>query len=252
MPVQPIDLARHLHEHLAVARFPDFCPNGLQVEGRRPIRRLAVGVTSNLALIETAIEADCDAIIAHHGLFWNNDPRSLTGWRAERLRRLFAQDLSLFAYHLPLDAHAELGNNAGMLRSMAIEPTRPFVVDGMPLGWSAQIEAGLAREDFIDRVIAVTGREPLVLGESPEIVHHLTVLSGGGAKYFEQAVAEGADLYVTGEPAESSQALAEELGRSFVAAGHHATERFGPQLLGKHIAERYGIELVVVDIDNPV
>ena len=252
MSCTPLELEAYLAELLRVGQFSDYCPNGLQVEGGRPIRRLAVGVTANLALLEAAAEVEADAVLVHHGLFWNKDPRALTGWRARRVASLLRDDRSLFAYHLPLDAHDTLGNNAGMLRAMAMEPTGPLLADGLPLGLVARLDAPMTAQEVVERVEAVTGREPLVFGDPDQRVETVGMLSGGGAGYFETARRAGVDLFITGEPAEASQAMTEEIGGLFVAAGHHATERFGVELLGKHLVSTFGLELMVIDIDNPV
>lgn len=252
MSCTPRELEAYLDTLLGVGAFADYCPNGLQVEGGRQIQRLAVGVTANLALLEAAREAKADAILVHHGIFWNKEPRVLTGWRAARVRSLMQADQSLFAYHLPLDAHADFGNNAGMLRAMALEPTEPLTVDGVALGFISRLAEPMKAMDIIDRIEAVTGREPLVFGDPDQLVEMVGMLSGGGASYFEAARRTGVDLFITGEAIESSQAMSEELGGMFVAAGHHATERFGVELLGRHLVQAFGVELLVIDIDNPV
>lgn len=252
MSCMPRELEAYLATLLGVSAFADYCPNGLQVEGGRQIRRLAVGVTANLALLEAAREAEADAVLVHHGLFWNKDPRTLTGWRAARVRSLMQADQSLFAYHLPLDAHPEFGNNAGMLRAMALEPTEPLTVDGLALGFVSRLSTAMTALEVIERVEAVTGREPLVFGDPDQPVATIGMISGGGAGYYEAARRAGVDLFITGEAAESSQAMSEELGGMFVAAGHHATERFGVELLGRHLVQTFGVELMVIDIDNPV
>lgn len=252
MSCTPRELEAYLAELLGVAGFADYCPNGLQVEGSRRIERLAVGVTANLAMLQAAREVEADAVLVHHGLFWNKDPRALTGWRAARVRSLMQADQSLFAYHLPLDAHPEFGNNTGMLRAMSFEPTEPLLADGLPLGFVSRLDQPMTALEVVERIEAVTGREPLVFGDPDQPVTTIGMLSGGGAGYFETARARGVDLYITGEPAENSQAMSEEIGGMFVAAGHHATERFGVELLGKHLVQTFGIELMVIDIDNPV
>jgi dinuclear metal center YbgI/SA1388 family protein len=234
---------------LAVDEFKDYGPNGLQVEGKPEIRRLVSGVTASLALIDTAVDAGADALLVHHGLFWRGQDGRLVGWLGERVRRLMAHGVNLFAYHLPLDAHAELGNNAQL---------------GLRLGWQAQARFGEQSLGFIGdagalddaRAVArhaagVLGREPLLLPGDGRVLRRVAWCTGGAQGYFEAAIAAGADLFLTGEVSEPQAHLARETGVAFLACGHHATERFGAPALGAAVAERFGLEHRFIDIENP-
>jgi dinuclear metal center YbgI/SA1388 family protein len=247
--VQVGELQHYLDGLLAVGDFKDYGPNGLQVEGRATVRRIVSGVTASRALIDAAVEAGADAVLVHHGLFWRGQDGRLTGWLAERVRRLMAHGVNLFAYHLPLDAHAELGNNAQL---------------GLRLGWRADARFGEqalgfagdagGRDDaaaIAAHVAQVLGRAPLLLPGDGRRIRRVAWCSGGAQGGFEAAIAAGADLYLTGEVSEPQAHLARETGVAFLACGHHATERYGAPALGAHLAERYALEHRYIDIDNP-
>ncbi len=242
------EVGAYLERLLAVGEFRDYGPNGLQVEGRSSVRRIVSGVTASLALIDAAIDAGADALIVHHGLFWRGHDGRLTGWLAERVRRLMGHGVNLFAYHLPLDAHPELGNNAQL---------------GARLGWRADARFGEQDLGFIGdapgggapelarHVAQVLGRDPLLLPGDGRAVRRVAWCTGGAQGYFEAAVAAGADLFLTGEVSEPQAHLARETGVAFLACGHHATERYGAPALAAHVAERFGLEHRFIDIDNP-
>ena len=249
-------LRNYLDTLLDVARFKDYCPNGLQVEGRDEIRTLVCGVTASQALIDAAIALGADGLLVHHGWFWKSEDGRVTGFRKRRMASLLAHDLNLFAYHLPLDAHAELGNNAQLAAKLGwrIEgrfgeqdigfvgvPTR----DAVP---SAPTFAG----DIARQVARVLGREPLLIGDPKRVISRVAWCSGGAQGYFEAALATGADLYLSGEISEQTTHLANETGMAYLAAGHHATERYGVQALGAHLEVNCGVRCEFVDIDNPV
>lgn len=244
------ELAKYLDDLLGVARFRDYCPNGLQVEGRTEVHRVVTGVTASVALIDAAIAAGADAILVHHGYFWRGEDARITGYRRTRIAKLLGAQINLFAFHLPLDAHPELGNNAQL---------------GARLGFTREASAGEQDMIAIGRVAAPTtlgalgaaiaarlGRTPLVIGDAARVVDRIAWCTGGAQGYFESAAALGVDAYVTGEISEQHVHLARETGVGFIAAGHHATERFGVQALGAHLATRFGLESRFVDIDNPV
>lgn len=245
-------LRRALDEYLRVDDFRDYAPNGLQVEGAHEIRRIVTGVSANRALLDAAAEAEADAVLVHHGFFWKNEPRTLTGIRAGRVRILMKQDMSLFGYHLPLDAHPEVGNNVGLLRALGAEPTGTFAAPGDLDGWVGTLDVALSGEEVVARVSDACGQPALSFLHGPESVRTIGVCTGGGAGFFEHAVAHGVDLFVTGEPAEWSSAQAAELGANFVSGGHHATERFGPRALGEWIADRFDVDVRFIDVANPV
>lgn len=243
-------LTAHLDQLLEVARFSDYGPNGLQVEGRETIRRLVTGVTASLALIEAAIEAEADAILVHHGLFWRGQDGRVTGWMKQRLARLLRHDINLYAYHLPLDAHAELGNNAQLGLRLG------FVAQGrfgdQQLGWlgSPPADVGTAGQ-LADLVAARLGRRPVLLPGDGRTLRSVAWCTGGAQGWFESAIAAGADLYLTGELSEPQAHYARETGVAFLACGHHATERYGAEAVGVHLARMYGLSHQHIDIDNP-
>jgi dinuclear metal center YbgI/SA1388 family protein len=245
------ELTGYLEALLEPERFGDYAPNGLQVEGRPSVRRVITAVSANQAAIDAAVLAEADALVVHHGFFWRGEERAIVGHRARRLRALLANELSLLAYHLPLDAHPEVGNNVGLLSAVGAVPVQPF--GGVPpIGWVGVLATPAPAAEVVARLAAATGRPPLAFLSGPPAVTRVAALSGGGAGYFEEAVAAGADLFVTGEPSEMAQGLAAELRASFVAAGHHGTERFGPQRLGARLQARFGLVVDFVDVDNPV
>jgi dinuclear metal center YbgI/SA1388 family protein len=230
-------------------RFKDYGPNGLQVEGKSAIARMVSGVTASRALIDAAIEARADAVFVHHGLFWRGMDGRITGWLKQRVQRLLAHDINLFAYHLPLDAQAELGNNAQL---------------GRVLGWRAEGRFGeydlgcIAPAPFAGahalaaHVRAALGREvTLVAPEAARPIRRVAWCSGGAQDWFEAAIAAGADAFITGELSEPQTHLARETGVAFIAAGHHATERYGAPAVAAHVAAQAGIEHRFIDIDNP-
>ncbi len=230
-------------------RFKDYGPNGLQVEGRREIARIVSGVTASRALIDAAIAARADAIFVHHGLFWRGMDGRVTGWMKQRLQRLLAHDINLFAYHLPLDAHAQWGNNAQLGRVLGWQPDQRF--GEQDLGFAAPA-------DFADvgalaaHVQTALGRAATVVApEQVRPIRRVAWCTGGAQGFFESAIAAGADAFITGEISEQQTHLARETGVAFIAAGHHATERYGAPALAAHVAQRLGLEHCFIDIDNP-
>ena len=243
------EIETYLATLLAVERFKDYGPNGLQVEGRTEVRRLVSGVTASLALIDAAIAEGADAILVHHGLFWRNQDGRLTGWLAQRVRRLMAQGVSLFAYHLPLDACEPWGNNAQFGARLGLAADARF--GEQELGFAGAAERPLALDDFAARACAALGRAPLVLPGDGRPLARIGWCTGGAQGYFEAAIAAGVDAFVTGEVSEPQAHLARETGVAFLACGHHATERYGAPALAAHVAERFGLEHRFVEIGNP-
>jgi dinuclear metal center YbgI/SA1388 family protein len=233
-------------------RFKDYGPNGLQVEGKDAVVRIVSGVTASRALIEAAIQARADAIFVHHGLFWRGQDGRVTGWMKQRLALLLQHDINLFAYHLPLDAHPELGNNAQFGRTLGLQADARFgeqdlgflgrCIDGRSFGHAqalaAHVEQALGR-----RVLAVEG------GQRP--IRSIGWCTGGAQGYFEAAIAAGADAFITGEISEPQAHYARECGVAYVACGHHASERYGAQAVAGHVAAQLGLEHLFIDIDNP-
>ena len=240
----------YIHQMLEPWRFRDYCPNGLQIEGRGEVLRLVSGVTANQALIEMAIAAQADAVLVHHGYFWRNEDPCIVGVKKQRLAPWLRHDISLLAYHLPLDAHPELGNNAGLARALGfVEQGRYGEQDlacvgssggDMILGeWPAWLEARL-------------GHVPLVVGDLSRKIRRVAWCSGAAQSYFAGAIELGVDAFISGEISEPMVHLARETGVAYIAAGHHATERFGAAALGEHLAARFGISHQFCDVPSPV
>jgi dinuclear metal center YbgI/SA1388 family protein len=248
------DLIADLDEVLEPAAFTDFGPNGLQVPGVEHVSRVVTGVTAHRELIEQAIDARAQLLIVHHGVFWEFQPTGLTPILAERLRLLFRHDVNLAAYHLPLDGHATLGNNALLAERLGCVGHEPFGTGpGRPIGrMGAFAGDGLPAADLFARVERITGRVPLVFDAGPERVTTIAIVSGSAAKTLPHAVTAGADAFLTGEPAEHVMGDARESGIHFIAAGHHATERFGVRALGDRLSERFRVEHRFVDVPNPI
>jgi dinuclear metal center YbgI/SA1388 family protein len=244
------ELELYLNDLLQAARFRDYCPNGLQVQGRETVTHIVTGVTASLALIEAAIQARADAILVHHGYFWKGEDGRVVGQKHARLKRLLAHDLNLFAYHLPLDAHPELGNNAQLGALLGIAPQGRFGDD--ELGWIGTLPEATTLSNFAQTVSAKLNRAPLVIGDDNRPVRTVGWCTGGAQGWFDAAVAAGVDVYISGEASEQTTHLARESGVAYIGAGHHATERGGVGALGNHLAERFGVRHTFIDIPNPV
>jgi dinuclear metal center YbgI/SA1388 family protein len=228
-------------------RFKDFCPNGLQVEGKREIKKIVSGVTASLALIDAAIAANADAIFVHHGLFWRGETR-ITGWMRQRLGRLMEHNINLFAHHLPLDAHPELGNNAQLAKVLNFDATRTFGEQNIGwLGTSAAGTLGLLSADIQTKL----QRNITVVGDANRAIKNVAWCTGGAQGYFEAAIAQGVDVYITGEISEPQAHYAREMGVAYIACGHHASERYGAPAVAAHAAAHFGIAHELIDIDNP-
>ncbi len=247
------ELVDYLDGLLAAGEGRDVCPNGLQVEGRQRVKRLVTGVSACQELFAAARQRRADAILVHHGIFWRGDPRVLRGVQYRRVAELVHGELSLLAYHLPLDRHPELGNNALAARSLGLGDLTPFgTLDGEEWGFRGRFAEPVTMADFTARCRELFGGEPLVFAHGPDPVTTAGVVSGGAQRVLAQAIEAGLDLFLTGEVSEWVMNLAREAGIHFVAAGHYATERLGVQALGDHLADRFGLEVEFVDIPNPV
>jgi dinuclear metal center YbgI/SA1388 family protein len=246
-----IELELYLNNVLQSSRFKDYCPNGLQVEGRRRIKKIATGVTASLAFLESALEWGADAVLVHHGYFWRNEPPQITGRKYRRLHTLLSNDLNLFAYHLPLDDHPDYGNNAQLGERLGLIADDARFGE-QNLGWLSTLPMPITLAHFTAQVEQTLGRTPLVLGDPDSELRRVAWCTGGAQSYFDAAIEAGADVFLTGEISESTTHMAAESGVAFVSAGHHATERYGVQALGAHLSETFDIEHLFIDIDNPV
>jgi len=230
--------------------FSDYCPNGLQVEGKDQISHLVTGVTACQALIDAAVAQRADAILVHHGYFWRNEDPCITGMKARRIKSLAAADLSLFAYHLPLDCHPRVGNNAGLGRAMGLNNFGLLRPNDLTLPvFFAALSTPSPVAAIAARLTEALGREVLLEGD--RMISSVAWCTGGGQGYIGDAADAGADLFVTGEVSEQTIHVARERGLAFIAAGHHATERFGVQAVGEFLATEMGIKHTFVDIANP-
>jgi dinuclear metal center YbgI/SA1388 family protein len=245
-------IAEYLGQALDITRFRDYCPNGLQVEGRPTIGTLITGVTASLDLIEAAVAARADAILVHHGYFWRGEDPRVVGTRQKRLKALLAHDINLFAYHLPLDMHPELGNNAQLARQLGLLADGRFGEDR--LGWlGASADPAVKTVGDLARLVeSRLGRQPLVIGDLAQPVARIGWCTGAAQNMLGDAIAAGATAYLSGEISEPTVHLARETGVAYLACGHHATERYGVQAVGAHLAERFGIAHCFIDISNPV
>ncbi|HET8711890.1 MAG TPA: Nif3-like dinuclear metal center hexameric protein [Spongiibacteraceae bacterium] len=236
---------------LAPERFQDYCPNGLQVEGRQQVRRIVSGVTASQALLEAACDNHADAILVHHGYFWKGESPVVTGMKRNRLQLLLQRDISLIAYHLPLDAHPEVGNNAQFARQLDIEITGGLQAIANPIGNIGRLQEAMSPEAFIEKVAQRLGRLPQLVEGGTHSIRTLAWCTGAAQSYIEQAAALGVDAFLSGEISEPTVHCARELGIHFIAAGHHATERYGVRALGEYLAAQLPIEHIFIDIDNP-
>ena len=242
------EILHYAAELLDLDAYPDYGPMGLQVEGAEEVTKIACGVSASLALFERATAQKAQLLLVHHGLFWDNESHRIDGPMRRRLQALFDADLTLAAYHLALDAHPELGNNALLAKALGIEPKERFA----GIGFGGPLRPPTEAQRFARRVSEKLGREPLVFPHGPDTVKRAAVVTGRGGRYFKDAAAAGYDLFLTGEAEEPALHLARELGVHYVAAGHYATERLGVQALAKKLAEQFGIEADYIELGNPV
>ena len=242
-----VHIDTYLQALLLPDAFKDYGPNGLQVEGAPEVRRIVSGVTASLAFIDAAIAAGADTLLVHHGLFWRGQDGRLTGWLAQRVRRLMAAEVNLYAYHLPLEAHAELGNNAQLGQRLGLVADARF--GEQALGFIGAAVGAL--ETLAATVHQQLGRAPLVVPGDGRPLRRVAWCTGGAQAYFEAAIAAGADAFLTGEISESQAHLARETGVAFLACGHHATERYGAPAVAANVAAHFGLEHQFIEIENP-
>ncbi len=248
--MQLAELSDYIGRLLEVGRFRDYCPNGVQVEGRTEIKRIATGVTASQRLLEAATAWGADAILVHHGYFWRNEDATVTGIKKRRISHLLTHDINLLAYHLPLDAHPELGNNAQLAKRLGLIGQGRF--GEQDIAWYGGLQTPQTLGQFSAHIQQALQRTPLIIGNSEHMLRRIAWCSGAAQSYFEQAVALGVDAFLTGEISEQTVHIAQETGVAFISAGHHATERYGVQALGEHLARQFNIEHRFFDMDNPV
>ena len=241
-------ILQYAAELLDLDAYPDYGPMGMQVEGADEVTKIACGVSASLALFQRAVQQNAQLVVVHHGLMWDGESRRIDAPMRRRLQALFDADLTLAAYHLALDAHAEIGNNALLAKALGIEPKERFA----GIGFGGPLRPPTEAQRFARRVSEKLGREPLVFPHGPDTVTRAAVVTGRGGKYFKDAAAAGYDLFLTGEAEEPALHLARELGVHYVAAGHYATERLGVQALARKLAEHFKIEADYIELGNPV
>jgi dinuclear metal center YbgI/SA1388 family protein len=252
MTIELSALVKRADHYLNAAKIADYCPNGLQVEGRGHVRKIISGVTASQELIDAAVAAEADLILVHHGYFWKGENPCVVGMKQRRLKTLLQHDISLLAYHLPLDVHPLVGNNVQLAERLGIAVEGPLEPENSRnVALVGSLPEALSAAEFAARVASVLGREPLLV-DSQKPIRRVGWCTGGGQGYIDQAIAAGVDLYLTGEASEQTFHSARENGVSFIAAGHHATERYGVQALGDYLAREFNIEHVFLDCPNPI
>lgn len=247
------ELVTHLEDLLRVTQFSDYCPNGLQVEGRQEVQSLITGVTASADLIEMAIAKKADAIVVHHGYFWRGENPCITGMKRRRLRALLKHDISLLAYHLPLDAHPEYGNNVKLAAVLGFRSKGPLARDGdTTKGLYGTLDAPMSAATLYQRIAQALKRKPLLIAGGPDVIATIGWCTGAAQAFIDQAIARGLDAFLSGEISEPTVHAAREGGLHYFSAGHHATERYGVMALGEHLSKAFDLQVEFVDLDNPV
>jgi len=247
------ELAAYLHQFLACASFDDYAPNGIQIEGRDSIRRICTAVTASFDAIEQAVDLNADALLVHHGYFWRGEPSVITGMKRGRIGKLIEHNMTLFAYHLPLDCHLELGNNACLARILNLTSVKMHQIGKIAnLLWSGSLPKSQTPHGFSAIIQEKLDRQPLHIAGNAKQIQNIAWCSGAAQDYIEEAHAMGVDAYISGEVSERTFYQAKELGIHYYACGHHATERYGIQALGEHLAAKYELEHYFIDSVNPV
>lgn len=246
-------LNQFLTETLQPQQIRDFCPNGLQVEGKKNINKIVTGVTASLALLEAAVKERADAILVHHGYFWKGENEAVVGMKKQRLKLLLAHDINLFAYHLPLDIHPTLGNNAQLAQLLGIEVERGLEIGNKTsVPMAGRLNYPRTASEFAATIESVLNRKPLMNAPADKLIETIAWCTGGGQSFIEMAAAQGFDAYLSGEASEQTIHTSNEMDVAFFAAGHHATERYGAKALGEHVASQFDVDVMFIDIDNPV
>ncbi|WP_394202070.1 Nif3-like dinuclear metal center hexameric protein [Shewanella waksmanii] len=246
------ELTSYLNDYLQVGLYKDYAPNGLQVEGACEIKTIVTGVTACQALIEKAAELNADALLVHHGFFWKGEPEVLTGMKYRRIKALIDNNINLLGYHLPVDGHPEIGNNAQLGRKLGL--TNAEAIEGVAQGlvWQGELAEAESPQAFAGRIHHALGRDPVYFGAEVEQIKRVAWCTGGAQDYIDIAVQAGVDAFISGEMSERTFHSAVEQGIHYFSAGHHATERYGIKALGEHLAEKFGVNHQFIDIDNPV
>ncbi len=244
------ELNQYLTQLLQPEKFNDYCPNGLQVEGRSEIAHIVTGVTASMALLEAAAKAEADTVLVHHGYFWRSERQQITGIKQRRIKFLLQHDLNLFAYHLPLDAHPDLGNNVMLGKELDL-PIFGYLDDKHMLPYS-ELKEAVSLQVWSENVSRALGRNPQVIGDMGRQVKSIAWCTGAAQQYIEQAIDNNVDVFVSGEISEQTVHLVRESGTAYISAGHHATERYGIRALGEHLAQAFDLTHTFIDIENPI
>lgn len=246
-------LVNYINSELSIDKIRDYCPNGLQVEGKAEVQKIITGVTACQDLIDVAVEKQADAILVHHGYFWKGEPEAIVGIKKQRIQTLLKHDISLLAYHLPLDCHSVWGNNIQLADVLDLEITGPIDPnDSKTPGNVGRLKNPMTAQQFSDHIAQCLNRVPQHIGEKDDLIETVAWCTGGAQGYMQYAINQGIDAYITGEINEPAVHNARESGTHFYAAGHHATERYGAKALGEHLAQEFKLDVEFVDIDNPV
>lgn len=246
------EISAYTDSYLHISEYADFCPNGLQVEGKASVYKIASGVTASLAFIERAHDWGADCLLVHHGYFWKNERPQVVGMKKNRLRALLQADISLLAYHLPLDAHPVVGNNVQLAQRLGLSDLEPLQKNKKsPIGNVGRLDTPVTAADFVKKCAHSLARAPLHIDCGPDPVQTVAWCTGAAQNMIEDAVACHAEVYLTGEVSEQTVHIARENHIHFISAGHHATERYGVQALGAHLAEKFGLQHRFFDVENP-
>jgi len=255
--MQNFQLEQLINQKLNAQAISDYAPNGLQVEGKSEIKKMITGVTASLALIDHAIQQKADAILVHHGYFWKSENPCIRGIKGERIKRLLVNDINLYGYHLPLDIHPELGNNALLAQLLGIENLQPLEQGSNSIPMWGMLRESVAAQDFSQQIAQVLGKTPITCDvekfnpNAPRLIHKVGICTGGGQGYIDLAYSQGCDAFISGEISEQTTHSAREQGIHYFACGHHVTERYGIKALGEWLANEYGFDVEFIDIDNP-
>ncbi|WP_322803769.1 Nif3-like dinuclear metal center hexameric protein [Vibrio alfacsensis] len=249
-----LQLEKILNEKLSPQLIKDYAPNGMQVEGKSEIKRIVTGVTASQALIDRAIEVEADALLVHHGYFWKGEPEPIRGMKGKRIRGLIKNDINLYSYHLPLDIHPELGNNAELARLLNINVEGGLEGHPQSVAMFGRLKQAMTGAEFAKKIQRVLNREPLHIepNNADKLIETVGWCTGGGQDYIELAAQHGLDAFISGEISERTTYTARELDIHYFSAGHHATERYGIKALGEWLAAEHGLDVEFIDIDNPV